>query len=345
MRAQGRATMPEKRNPLRLSNALQLAEQIKPNQKEHKNPASLKNHTQKTALHLYEIEEKNAMRSRLVCLLDQQFIKKFGSKNPTSQLNTDIKAQIKEFVRAFDDVRQAEGKIGQLEEQVRASVLRKKEEITRVRSARERARIEMMQMPALDTLAASRMGSAQARPGMADDEANQWPVINAIMAAAAEQKQQLADEKVRNKKMLYQQELSEQIEKNRRSKDVDKVEKMAALVVVQRQLSQYEVDMARAKESKSETRVRETELRNLQVEERRSLKEAERQQRIREEQGMMERAKRIAMEEEEDKAVDRQRQRVAQENLKKENETNKAAKMAIFRERQAYEVKLNADYE
>ncbi|KAJ1432241.1 hypothetical protein B484DRAFT_395096 [Ochromonadaceae sp. CCMP2298] len=311
--------LPEKKmQPL--STALRLAGEIKIKQKELKNPATLKNHTQITAQFLYEMEERNA-------------------------LNADIKAQCKDFVASFDDVRQAEGKIGQLEEQIRASVAKKKEEIIRARSARERARIEALQMPALDTLTA-RMGSGHgARPGMAAEDANKWPVINAIMAAAAEQKQQLADEKVRRSKLQYQHELSDQIEKNKRSKDVAKVEKQAALVVVQRQLTQYEMDIASARESKAVTRLRETEMRNLQVEERRNVKEAERQQRIREEQHMMERARRFAVEEEEDKAVDRERQRVAQENLKKENETNRAVKMEIFKERQAYEVKLNADYE
>mmetsp|Transcript_702 Transcript_702/g.1212 ORF Transcript_702/g.1212 Transcript_702/m.1212 type:complete len:550 (+) Transcript_702:112-1761(+) len=342
-----RRTITSKPSPL--SPVLKLAEQIELKNAHMKSPEKLKNHTQKTALQLYKNEEKRAVRSRLECLLVQQLTKKYGAKNPNSVVNMEIKRIVIDFVTGFDDVRKAEASIGALEAQVKQEIGQMKEKIRRETSAKQKARAASANMPTIDTGAAASAAQAASQNtsgrGGIDIDEKQWPVINAIMAAAAEEKQEREAAAVRAKRLKYQQELGDQIERNKRNKDVSKVEKEQALHLIQADLSAYEQQIANENARKEDMRRRETAMRQSQIEERKSIKERERQQRIAEEQGIMQRARRIAREEEEERMVERERQKLAQEALKKENEFNKEIKMEAIRKNQAYEMKLNADYE
>jgi hypothetical protein len=86
-------------------------------------------------------------------------------------------------------------------------------------------------------------------------------------------------------------------------------------------------------------------MREAQIEENKRQKDRERQSRIAQEQGEIARARRIVQEEEEERRQMKLRQKQAQDDLKIENEHNKALKADALRERQNYEKKLNADYE
>lgn len=147
------------------------------------------------------------------------------------------------------------------------------------------------------------------------------------------------------KKLKYQEELARQIERNKQLKEQGKQQQHSDLVNVQTQLSSYELEQARLRKKKEDDHRAEREMREAQIEENRRLKERERQMRIAQEQGEMARARRIAQEEEEERRILKLKQKEAQDNLKIENEHNKAVKAEILRERQAYEKKLNADYE
>ena len=71
----------------------------------------------------------------------------------------------------------------------------------------------------------------------------------------------------------------------------------------------------------------------------------ERQYRIAIEQAEMARARRVALEEEEERRLEKERMKAAQDELKIENEKNKALKLEALVRQQNYEKKLNADYE
>jgi len=59
----------------------------------------------------------------------------------------------------------------------------------------------------------------------------------------------------------------------------------------------------------------------------------------------MARARRVALEEEEERRLEKERMKAAQDELKIENEKNKAMKLEALIRQQNYDKKLNADYE
>lgn len=71
----------------------------------------------------------------------------------------------------------------------------------------------------------------------------------------------------------------------------------------------------------------------------------ERQYRIAMEQAEMARARRVALEEEEERRQEKERMKAAQDELKVENEKNKVLKLEALVMQQNYDKKLNADYE
>lgn len=305
-----------------------------------KGPRQLKSKTQKTAYALLKQEDKNAVSSRLECLLVQQFLRKYGAKAADSEINTTIKNITKKFVNSYDDVRQAEAAIGELENEIQSSITTLKQNILRDKAARAASREAKLRVPSLGSNlpAANHYSEPQL-------DQNQWPVINAIMTVAAEQKQAREAEQAKLKKLKYQDDLAIQIEKNRQAKERQKEQRDRDLMGVQRELSSYEQEQARLRHEKEEHQRLDREMRESQIEENKRLKEKERQMRIAQEQGEMARARRIAAEEEEERRLSRIKQKAAQDNLKQENEHNKAVKADILKERQDYEKKLNADYE
>lgn len=327
-----------KERPSPLSPAIHLAEQIQLKSTNHKSSQQLQNKTQKTAFALLQKEEKNAIRSRLECLLVQQYLKKYGSKNPSSEINSTIRSKVNEFVNAYDDIREAEANIGALEIHVQKSIASLKTiiKIEKVAKAAEAA----ARVPNLGL-----QPNSQSAPAEPEIDRNQWPVINAIMSVAAEQEQARIAEATRLKKLKYQEELSRQIERNKQVKEQSKQQQHSDLIVVQTELSSFETEQARLRQKKEHDHRMEREMREAQIEENKRQKEQERQMRIAQEQGEMARARRIAQEEEEERRLLKMRQKQAQDDLKLENEHNKAIKADILKERQSYEKKLNVEYE
>jgi hypothetical protein len=304
-----------------------------------KGPQALTNKTQKVALHLLQQEEKNAVRSRLESLLQQQFLRKYGSRNPSSQINMAIRANIREFVSSHEDIREAEARIGSLEQTIKETVSAMKSTIMRDKAQRAESK-SAPQVPRIGSGAALLNGHQDA-----DLDANRWPVVNAIMLVEAEQKRLKEEEESRLKKQRYQDELSRQIRLNEDAKQRAKEQKEKDMQNVQKTLSAYEQEQLRLKVEKEERHRQEREMREAQIEENKRQKDRERQSRIAQEQGEMARARRIIQEEEEERRQMKLRQKQAQDDLKIENEHNKALKADALRERQNYEKKLNSDYE
>jgi hypothetical protein len=332
---QGSRSARDKPSPL--SPALHLADAIKLKSHHQKKPGELTNKTQKSAFHLLQQEEKSAVRSRLECLLVQQFLKRFGSKHPNSPINDTIRKKVKDFVNSFEDVRRAEASIGVLDFEIQESIGLLREELaaTRARAKKEK------QVPVLEINNAVNANNSQDP----DIDRNQWPVINAIISAQDEIKQQREQEELRKKKLRYQEQLNQQIERNKELKERRKEQTQSELQVVQTNLSSYEAEVERTKQRIEEKHRQEREMREAQIEENKRLKEQERRERINIEKAQMARAARIAAEEEEDKRLMKLEQKRNQEKLKIENEHNQELKNQALKERQEYEKKLNADYE
>ena len=307
-----------------------------------KSPRQLQNRTQRVALTLLQKEEKNAIRGRLESLLQQQFLRKYGSRNPSSQINTTIRNKIKEFVESYDDIRKAESDISLLEKQIKETVSIMKTTIMKSNSARAESS-KQSKVPSLTNLSSSNNNNNN--NNTTNIEANQWPVLNAIMIVEAEEKQKRLEEIEYQKKLKYQEELTKQIELNKELKRKEIQQKNNDLIKIQNTLNNYELEQLNNKKKKEELYRYERELREKQINENKLQKEHEKFLRITQEKGEMLRAKRMSEQEEEEKQLLKLKQKHDQEILKLENEKNKEIKNELLRERQNYEKKLNADYE
>jgi hypothetical protein len=306
-----------------------------------RSPRELKNNTQKTAFNLLQKEEVNVKKNRMECLLVQQFIGKYGSKNPHSDVNDFIKKTIRQFVNSYDNIIQAESMLGSLESQIKDIVATMKQtRKTKKENEVLEARVNSRQN---GNTPIERVKSGT-KPTQNIDE-NQWPVINAILALSDEQRNQQAERAKEAKQIKFQQDLERQISENKKKAAIDRAEKAVALQTNKQNLALYEHDVADMRHRKEDNFKAERTMRELQIEENKRQREKEREQRIKQEQAEMARSRRLEMEEEELKRHKREEQKHAQDLLYEENERNKAIKAEAQREKQNYETKLNRDYE
>ena len=143
-------------------NALKRMEQsAKKRQPELRAKDTLRGHKQNTAQQLLEREEANARRSRMNSLLTQQFIGKYGSKAPTSRINSFIKATVHDFLHAYSDMNTAESMIDQLEGQIREITENMKGEVNKQRADSRQAQARAAQLKAEQIKAQARESSNQ----------------------------------------------------------------------------------------------------------------------------------------------------------------------------------------
>ncbi len=281
-------------------------------------------------------------KNRMECLLIQQFIGKYGSKNPHSDINDFIKKTIRQFVNSYDNIIQAESMLGSLESQIKDIVATMKQtRKTKKDNEVMEARVNSRQNGNTQPIERQKSGTM---PTQNIDE-NQWPVINAILALSDEQRNQQAERAKEARQIKFQQDLSKQISENKKKALIDREEKAVALQTNKQNLALYEHDVADMRHKKEDNFKAERTMRELQIEENKRQRERERDQRIKQEQSEMARSRRLEMEEEELKRHKREEQKRAQDLLFEENERNKAIKAEAQREKQTFETKLNRDYE
>ncbi len=286
-------------------------------------------------------EEGNAKKNRLECLLTQQFIGKYGTKNPKSEVNEFIRKTIRQFINSYESAFQAESMIGTLETQIREIVSNMKE-VKKVRKENEAIETQLQNQREASQSELKRSASG---PKAQQINENQWPVINAILALSDEQRRQQEEKALQAKKLKFQQDLNVQIAENKKKALAAEEEKSRALQTNKKNLEVYEHEVENQRHRKEDNFKSERTMRMIQIEENKQLRDREKQLRIAQEQAEMARARKLAEQEEEARRAKKEQQKKAQDQLFLENEHNKAIKAEALRERQEYEVKLNKDYE
>lgn len=313
-----------------------------------RSPDQIKTKMQRTALQLMQREERNAKKSRLEALLQQQFIAKYGSKQSSSAINSIIRSTIAEFLESFVNVSDAEKDIQQLEQLIRVStsqmkedlVLRKKMESEQRRrednEARRRYEEEARQQATIDP-------TTRVLKELTNTKA---PMINAVVSSATEEverERELRQQK--DKQIKFKLRLDEQLASKSKVKYDSLSEKEQQLRSVQAKLTEYQREQEDKKHQREEHFRSEREMRMKQIEENKMMRERERQMKIAIEQAEMARSRRLVQEDEEQKRYLKEQQKLAQDRLIIENEENKRLKEEALRKQHAYEKKLNEDYE
>ena len=312
----------------------------------------VKSKHQEAALQLLKREETKGMKSRMECLLIQQYVKKHGTKQTNSKINNYIKSAVKEFLEGLVNINQAESKVEQLEAEIKQTVdtmkmdTRTEKQAQKVEQARANSRGDAMQLSLTGVNLAANTATQQSQSSpLLDVEENQWPVINAILAVDSDERQRKEKEKARIKLEKYQHDIALQLEQQKQRDELKKREKEQAAAMVNRELSSYEQDKLQQKRKQEEKFKHEREIRLAQIEENKRMRDLERQQKIAIEQMEIQRAKQLALVEEQRKQEQKEREKLAQERLLIENERNKAMKEAELRKIAEHDMKMNKEYE
>jgi hypothetical protein len=313
-----------------------------------KGPGALTSHKDKTAFNLMQREELNAKRSRLESLLQQQFIGKYGSKQPASSINSFIKSTVTDFVYSYDSVAVAESMIESLESQIREITAKMREKVLRQNRGGAKGDAESKEDGGQTQ---QRRGSGKCGVAAADsfNPANSgdpsWALLNAVLAEEAEAKELKKREQAEEAKKTFRLELDKQRDMVRQRKSVADVEKASAFEMVKRAKDEYEVEQHRVREKKERVFVVERELRLKQIADNQAIRDKEKQIKIMQEKMDMARSRRLAEEEQELIRLKKEEQKRAQDRLVEENEHNKSVKAEALKRQWEYEAKLNKDYE
>jgi hypothetical protein len=312
--------------------------------------------TRLKAKELLQKETTNSRKSRMECLLCQQFQSKYGSKHLNSELNTIIKSTIHDYLARCTSI-ESPDLLQSVESIVAAKAEKYKSEVHE--HSNQTARI------ANQDFARSRENSGRgnelSRSGPTVNlDANQWSVINAIQSIAQEDKSRREKEIAELKKSKFRDQLDEQLAFVERKKEREIEEKRKTRQEFQQYVLYYPLlslynstfrlnevlererqalQMARSRKFEADR-----ELIVQQIEDSRRRAELEKEDSIIQDQIDMRRAKARAKEEEDMKEAKKKREKAAQEQLRLENERDKALKSEQKRRQFEEEKRMEREY-
>ena len=169
----------------------------------------------KKAKDLLNKEKMNTTKSRLECLLIQQFQGKYGSRQPNSQLNNLIKNTVHKFVQSHDDVSSNQSLLNSLENQISEQTEQYKGDVMKrnEQSARVQETLQLSNRRKNSSVQSLGEGGGEgcSPPAEYAIDPHQWAVINAIQAAAVEEAENKKKRLAESKKMRFRHQLDEQL--------------------------------------------------------------------------------------------------------------------------------------
>ena len=178
--------------------------------------------SKKKAIEIYHRETLAGKMSRLECLLNQQFISKYGSRKENSPINEAIRNVVRNYVKNDQKLKSLDASmIGELD--------------ALVMEAAEKARIQAKKLESISGNTASNNNSSNdvnekgngAKPAdeSKDLNVNQWVVLNALSRVQEEEK--IAKENLHQKQLAdkFRRQLDEQKREIERQKEQERFEK------------------------------------------------------------------------------------------------------------------------
>lgn len=281
--------------------------------------------------------------SRLFILLNQQYIHKYGTKQPNSDVNDAITYRIREFLD--QDGSPSAGALRSLEEEVadiaknfRANIAARAEA---KRQVEEQKRDE-------DRVVAQKQAAEEAersRPRIEAEAARQWSMLSTLQVLSAEER--VAQEKVAllKKTSAYKSSLTRQIEAERDQARKEKDSMRSQALEMERLAAELAQEEERKKHLKAERHQRDKEIILTQIEERQKFREQEKRENKEHEQREMARALRLKEQEQEEIRLQKEREKEARERLIIENEKEKRIKQEILLKQQEEERHMQEEYE
>lgn len=185
------------------------------------------NNVRKKANDLLKKEKMNTTKSRLECLLVQQFQAKYGSRQPNSQLNNLIKNSVHKFVDANDDVGSNPTLVQSLESQLKEQTEQYKADVTKRNNEASQVKETSQLSDGRKNSSVQRMANQGERtpPSEYAIDPHQWAVINAIQAASVEEAAAREKKVAESKKAKFRIQLDEQLSQVEAKKRLENEEK------------------------------------------------------------------------------------------------------------------------
>jgi hypothetical protein len=314
-------------------------------QHHHQKKGKLTSPTKIKAKLLQDKEELNSKRSRLECLLNQQLVAKYGSKQPNSQLNLMIKGMIHENISRSNNF-ESPRFLSTLEGMIQESSSEYKQKIHTSRQEnfqRSQSANNQMQLSSSST-SGSVNGNDDPNRSSKNMNPNQWSVLNAIQSVTAEEEARKARQLLELKKLRFRDELDQQLLLVEQQKEKEKLAKTKLRNETERALMEIEREKDLVKRTQYLKHQQDRDQIRYQIEERKLYKEMEREESIRQDQIEMRRAQERALEEEEMKLRKKFKEKEQQEQLRLENERVKEKKRVDQLRQYEEEKRLEQEY-
>lgn len=299
----------------------------------------------KRAKEILEREQNKAKKSRLECVLVQQYVAKYGSKNATSRLNGIIKTYVHNYLDSCSD-ELSNAALDTLEKKVRELAAEAKSEINTERSEKRGKSSEQRKLERIEKASMS-MDSSQnfSRSAGSGVDLNNWSAVNTMLALKDKERAEADLRKAAEKKLRFKAVLDEQL-KAQEARKIEAVEqKQRDLQYAIADVEDFKQEEAKKYQNAHSQVHHQRMLQMQQIEDNKKRLQREREERIAQEKRDMARAKRLAEDEQRLVMEKKEWVRINNERMKEENERNKLLKAQAKREQDEYEMKLNADYE
>ena len=295
---------------------------------------------------IMEREALKAKKSRLACLLVQQYITKYGSKTSTSRLNGIIKTFVHNYLDTVDgeatnaDIDNLERNVAQMTSEAKVEIQTDRDD-RRVKSAEQRAAMEKINSQRFQEKSSTAI-PVNYNPNI---DLNNWSVVNTVLALTDQESNEKAQKKVNEKKKQFKVVLDEQVQVMSMKKVEEVENKRKELARALGDVEDFHSQEQKKADAITQQVRKQRDLQMQQIEANKKRQKDERDSRIIQEKRDMERSKRMAELEQQQILEKKEWTKMNNERMKEENEKNKLVKADLKRQQGEYEMKLNKDYE
>lgn len=322
-------------DPIKLNNKLSKS------RKAVKTRGDISSPTQKKAQNLLEREKAIEKSSRLFILLNQQYVAKYGTKNPHSDVNDAITFAIRNFLER--DGNPTTSRLKTLEDEVADIGANYRKNVAAAKQAKVVQEQQRQEEHRQAVVKAER--DAYVRPHLSHEEATQWSVIGTLQTLSFEEKNAEEKRKQEQKGAAYRTALRQQLQSQEERKKVAEDEKRRQVAEMERIAREVELEEQRKKERSQQKFLKDRDVILSQIDEAKKRREQEKREAVEFQQREMARAQRMLEEEEQERERERERQKAAHDRLIQENERDKAKKKEILERQKLEEQKMQREYE
>ena len=296
----------------------------------------------KRAKHLFKREELRSQKTRLECLLTQQFIHKYGSKSHGSKLNDAIISLVKEYVNTSDGMHP--DTLAELESKMKHVTLTIKDEVRRSRNPNLFITSSKDQQCLTEDVGYGDRNNEsndilEVRTKKSVNPCN-WSIINAAMAISWDELEKKKQEDILKKREKYKYDLEIQRIQYQKVKELEKTVDDNYVKMNRLEAERREEEEKAQQENLKRKMEMERQLRMQQIKEKEIARNREKEMNLLRELSENARTLELMQQEEANKLILKEAKRRAQVEAKLENDRIRERKSEIKRIESEADVKI-----